>query len=98
MVSRLGSIPEARAIGRFDERAERLATRFWPGPLTLVVPVNPKGRTCELARAGLDTIALREPSHPVARALLELHDGPLAAPSANPSGKVLTCMPVESAR
>lgn len=88
LISHVPSIDMACEEGLLDERALTLAHTFWPGPLTLVVPVNPDGRTCELARAGLDTIALREPSHPVARALLELHDGPLAAPSANPSGKL----------
>ena len=78
LISHVPSIDMACEEGLLDERALTLAHTFWPGPLTLVVPVNPDGRTCELARAGLDTIALREPSHPVARALLELHDGPLA--------------------
>lgn len=72
----------------FDERAQRLAARFWPGPLTLVLPVAPAGRVCELARAGLQTVALRMPGHPVALELIRAFGSPLAAPSANRSGYI----------
>ena len=78
----------ARAHGRFGPTAARLANAFWPGPLTLVVPATPGCRVCLLARAGLDTLALRAPAHAVARALLEAAGLPLAAPSANRSGRV----------
>lgn len=71
-----------------DANARKLAEAFWPGPLTLVAPVARGGRICELARAGLDSVALRAPSHPVARALIEAAGVPLAAPSANRSGRV----------
>ena len=77
----------ARRIARFDDRAERLAARFWPGPLTLVLPVADETAVCDLARAGLDTVALRAPGHPLARALLQAFGGPLVAPSANRSGR-----------
>ncbi|MEL6862710.1 MAG: L-threonylcarbamoyladenylate synthase, partial [Pseudomonadota bacterium] len=64
------------------------AERHWPGPLTLVVQVAPTGTICDLARAGLDSIALRMPAHPIAEALIKSFGGPLVAPSANPSGKI----------
>lgn len=81
--------PEAAAgEGKLDERARALAERFWPGPLTLVVPVNPDGQSAELARAGLSTIGLRVPAHPVAQALLQAYGRPVFAPSANPSGRL----------
>ena len=88
LISHVASRDDAAREGALDTRAIALADAFWPGPLTLVVPVLPSANTCELARAGLATIALRVPRHPVARALLEAHGGPLAAPSANPSGRL----------
>lgn len=72
----------------FDERALALANAFWPGPLTLILPVSPTGSVCELARAGLSTLGVRVPSHPVAQELLHRYAKPLAAPSANPSGRL----------
>jgi L-threonylcarbamoyladenylate synthase len=74
--------------GRFSSAAVALAQAFWPGPLTLVVPAAPDCEIASLARAGLDTVALRVPAHPVARALLEAADVPIVAPSANLSGRV----------
>jgi len=72
----------ARAVAReWPEAAERLAEAFWPGPLTLVVPKRPL--VPDIATAGLDTVAVRVPSHPVARAILEAATVPIAAPSAN---------------
>jgi L-threonylcarbamoyladenylate synthase len=78
----------ARRLGRFDPAAERLAAAFWPGPLTLVLPKAPGSTVADLATAGLDTIALRVPAHPVARALLAAFGRPVVAPSANRSGHV----------
>jgi L-threonylcarbamoyladenylate synthase len=78
----------ARAIGRLDEMAETLAARFWPGPLTLVLARHPDTGLSDLVSAGLDTVAIRVPAHDGARALLYVADRPLAAPSANRSGKV----------
>jgi L-threonylcarbamoyladenylate synthase len=88
LISHVPSIDMARREGVMDERAEALAKAFWPGPLTLVLPAAPGGRTCELARAGLSTLALRIPAHPLALALLSSFEGPLSAPSANPSGRL----------
>ena len=62
--------------------AEILASAFWPGPLTLVAPARPGGGVCDLARAGLDTVAVRVPGHPLALAVLGKFGGPVAAPSA----------------
>jgi L-threonylcarbamoyladenylate synthase len=84
----VASLDLAVAEGQLDGRALALAERFWPGPLTLVAPVAAGGRTSELARAGLGTIGLRVPDHPLALALLEAFGGPVSAPSANPSGKL----------
>lgn len=78
----------ARRLAQFDERAEAVAAAFWPGPLTLVLPLRPEAGLSPLVTAGLGTVALRMPAHPLARRLLALSGLPLAAPSANPSGKV----------
>ncbi len=88
LISHVASIEAATREGVFDERAFALANELWPGPLTLGVPVADSARTCELARAGLTTIGLRVPQHPLARELLGAFDGPLSAPSANPSGRL----------
>lgn len=71
-----------------DARARELAAHFWPGPLTLVLPRAPGSRVALLAGAGLDTLAVRVPAHPLALALLRAAATPIAAPSANRSGRV----------
>lgn len=71
----------------------KLAERFWPGPLTLVAPRRPNGTVCPLARAGLDTVAVRVPAHPLFHALLTAFGRPLAAPSANASGRLSPTRP-----
>ncbi|CAN5277031.1 L-threonylcarbamoyladenylate synthase [soil metagenome] len=78
----------AREIGAFDARASRLAEAFWPGALTLVLPRRPGCGVSLLVSAGLPAIALRIPDHPVAQALLRAFGKPLAAPSANLSGRM----------
>lgn len=88
LISHLAEPEAAIAEGAFDESAVRLAAAFWPGPLTLVVPARPETRVCDLARAGLPSVALRVPAHPLAQALLSAVDRPVAAPSANRSGRV----------
>jgi L-threonylcarbamoyladenylate synthase len=81
-------IETARRHAIFSSDAEKLARAFWPGPLTLVLPVASTSRISLLARAGLDSVAVRSPSHETARALIEAAGAPLAAPSANRSGAV----------
>jgi L-threonylcarbamoyladenylate synthase len=88
LIAHCATLDEALALGDFDDNALALARRFWPGPLTLVVPAASGGSVCELARAGLATIAIRMPDHPVARAIIAAANCPLAAPSANRSGHV----------
>ncbi len=78
----------ALAEGTFSPEALALARAFWPGPLTLVVPVGPGCEVCDLARAGLDSVALRVPGSTVARSLLGLAGMPVVAPSANRSGRI----------
>lgn len=87
LIAHVADVSAARRIACFDERAEALAARFWPGPLTLVLPVADRAAVCELARAGLDTVAVRAPAHPVMQSLLEAFGGPIVAPSANRSGR-----------
>ncbi|MFC5081502.1 L-threonylcarbamoyladenylate synthase [Microvirga arabica] len=88
LISHLDSFESAQKQGVFDETARRLAEAFWPGPLTLVVPVAPTCTISDLARAGLDSVGLRVPAHPLAHALLQTTGRPVAAPSANRSGRV----------
>jgi L-threonylcarbamoyladenylate synthase len=76
------------AYAEFDPAADRLAAAFWPGPLTLVLRRQGDCKISPLASAGLDTIAIRSPAHPVARALIGASGLPLAAPSANPAGRL----------
>jgi len=88
LIVHIPGLSEAERLARFDERARRLAEAFWPGPLTLVVPLRNDAGIAPAVTAGLPTIALRCPAHPVIRALLEASGLPLAAPSANRSGAV----------
>jgi L-threonylcarbamoyladenylate synthase len=80
--------PAAEAIATFDADALALADAFWPGPLTLVLPIRADAAIASLVTAGLDTIALRVPAHRAMRALLAATGKPLAAPSANASGAI----------
>lgn len=88
LISHLPDLMAARRQGLFDANALALAKAFWPGPLTLVVPASAACEICELARAGLDSVALRVPAHPVAHAILQVAGRPIAAPSANRSGRI----------
>ena len=88
LISHVPDIAAARCLAVFDRRAEALAARWWPGPLTLVLPRRADCAVSLLACAGLDTVAIRVPAHSVARALLDAAGVPVAAPSANPSGAV----------
>jgi L-threonylcarbamoyladenylate synthase len=87
LIAHVADLATARRVARFDAAAERLAQAFWPGPLTLVLPIADPQAVCDLARAGLETVAVRAPAHPVAQAVLSAFGGPLVAPSANRSGR-----------
>jgi L-threonylcarbamoyladenylate synthase len=88
LIAHLHDIAAARKQGLFSAQALALAGAFWPGPLTLVVPISPGCSVCELARAGLPTIGLRVPAHAATLDVLERVDRPVVAPSANRSGHV----------
>jgi L-threonylcarbamoyladenylate synthase len=88
LIAHVASIEAAFTLGDFPPLAQKLALAFWPGPLTLVVPLKAGGSVCELARAGLESIAIRVPDHPLAQAVLAAAGRPVAAPSANRSGHV----------
>ena len=88
LIAHVADLTAARRIGRFDARALKLAEAFWPGPLTLVVPKTEGCPVADLATAGLDTVAIRIPAHPVAQAILRAFGGAVVAPSANISGHV----------
>lgn len=92
LIAHVASIEAAHATGIFSETAQRLARAFWPGPLTLVVPAAETSAVCELARAGLPSVAIRVPDHPVAVSILRRAGRPIAAPSANRSGHVSPSM------
>lgn len=88
LIVHVPSLAAAHSLARFDQRAEQLAAAFWPGPLTLVLPLREDAPIAAAVTAGLPTIALRCPAHPVMRAVIEASGLPLAAPSANRSGAV----------
>ncbi|MEQ9314319.1 MAG: L-threonylcarbamoyladenylate synthase [Henriciella sp.] len=88
LIAHVASADAAFMQGDFSDAAKSLADAFWPGPLTFVVHAVEATTVCDLARAGLPTLALRVPAHPVAQALLGQVGVPLVAPSANPSGRI----------
>lgn len=88
LIVHVAGVAMARRLALFDARAEKLARQFWPGPLTMVLPLAPKAGIAPAVTAGLPTIALRVPAHPVALAVLAALDLPLAAPSANRSTQI----------
>ena len=88
LIVHVADTADAEALSRFTPLTRQLADAFWPGPLTLVMMRQPGSPIADLATAGLETIAVRVPSHPVARALIAAAGRPLAAPSANRSGHV----------
>jgi L-threonylcarbamoyladenylate synthase len=88
LIAHVGDLSSAMRIARFDARAIALAEAFWPGPLTLVLPKTRDCPVADLATAGLETVAIRVPAHPVARDILRAFGGPVVAPSANLSGHV----------
>jgi L-threonylcarbamoyladenylate synthase len=88
LIVHVPDLAAAEQIAVFDDRSRTLAGRFWPGALTMVLPLRKIARIAPAVTAGLDTIALRCPAHPVMRAVLQACGVPLAAPSANASGVV----------
>jgi L-threonylcarbamoyladenylate synthase len=90
LIVHVADIGAARRLGMMGELEMTLAQAFWPGPLTLVIPKQPHCPVSKLATCGLDTLAVRIPSHAVALALLRAADRPIVAPSANRSGHVST--------
>jgi L-threonylcarbamoyladenylate synthase len=91
LIAHVANLAVAQRLTRFNDAAARLAVAFWPGPLTLVLPKDPAcslSAVSELATAGLETVAVRVPSHPVARDILAAFGRPVVAPSANRSGHV----------
>jgi L-threonylcarbamoyladenylate synthase len=88
LIVHVPDIAAAEAIGEFDHMARSLAALHWPGPLTLVVPLQPSSRIASIVTAGLPSIGLRVPAHPTIQALLRATGRPLAAPSANASGSI----------
>jgi L-threonylcarbamoyladenylate synthase len=87
LIAHVTGLEAAETLAALDERGRRLAQAFWPGPLTLVAPIRDEAAVSDLARAGLDTVAVRAPDHPLAQAVLAGFGGPVAAPSANRSGR-----------
>ena len=81
-------VGQAETVAEFDVQAQELAERHWPGPLTLVLPLRPGSPIASLVTAGLPTVAIRAPAHPAMRDLLVAAGRPLAAPSANASGRI----------
>ncbi len=98
LIVHVADVAQAKTLAHLDDRAERLAAAFWPGALTLVVPLRAGAPVAQAVTAGLPTIALRCPAHPVMRAVLAESGLALAAPSANASGKVSPTMADHVAR
>jgi len=88
LIAHILDLEMAKSLANFDPVSEKLAKKFWPGPLTLVLPILEGRKISELVTAGLGTIAMRAPRHPIARAVLREFNKPIAAPSANVSGKL----------
>ena len=88
LIVHVPDVETARDYVEWSDQADRLASAFWPGPLTLVLPVKTAAGLSPLVTADLPTVAIRVPAHPVARRLLQTFGGPVAAPSANPSGRI----------
>ncbi len=98
LIAHVPDLAAAKRIAAFDARAELVARAFWPGPLTLVLPLRSSAGVCNAARAGLPSIAIRVPAPKAARDLLRLAGVPIAAPSANPSGRLSPTRAIDVAR
>ncbi|PZO63736.1 MAG: threonylcarbamoyl-AMP synthase [Paracoccus denitrificans] len=88
LIVHVADLAAAERIAAFPPAARALANAFWPGPLTLVLPLRADAGIASLVTAGLSTIGIRVPAHPIAQTLLRRFNGPLAAPSANASGRI----------
>jgi L-threonylcarbamoyladenylate synthase len=88
LIAHVPGVREAQRFVQWSDAADKLAAKFWPGPLTFVLPRAERSPIALLATAGLDTVAIRAPAHPVAQALIRAAELPIAAPSANRSGAV----------
>ena len=88
LISHCADLAMAERYAIFSPLARKLAAAFWPGPLTLVLPLKANSGLSDLVTAGLDTVGLRVPAHPMARDLIAALGRPVAAPSANPSGRL----------
>ncbi len=88
LIVHVAELAAAETIAVFNAAARKLAAHYWPGPLTLVLPLRPNSSIASLVTAGLSTIAIRCPAHPTMQALLAATGKPLAAPSANRSGSI----------
>lgn len=88
LIVHVADLATAEEYAVFSDNARALARAFWPGALTLVLPLREGAGLSRLVSAGLPSVALRVPAHPVARALIAAFGGPVAAPSANPSGRI----------
>ncbi|MEC3862726.1 L-threonylcarbamoyladenylate synthase [Mesobacterium sp. TK19101] len=88
LIVHLADLARVQELVVWNDRAAALAQAFWPGPLTMVLPLRPGAPVSKLVTAGLDTLAVRMPANDTARALLHAFDGPVAAPSANRSGQI----------
>ncbi len=88
LIAHVSSVEMAKDYVEWSEVADVLASAFWPGPLTLVLPLKPNSAIAPTVTAGLETLAIRLPAHPLAQQVLEHTGRPVAAPSANPSGRI----------
>lgn len=93
LIVHVADIAAAQNYGVWSDMADRLAQAFWPGPLTLVLPLRADAGLSPLVTAGQESVAIRVPAHPIAQALLRASGAPLAAPSANPSGRISPTQP-----
>ena len=88
LIVHVSDVGMAKRLVEWNDQADHLARAFWPGPLTLVLPMRTDAGVSKLVSAGLPTVAIRIPRHPIAQSMLRAFGGPVAAPSANLSGKI----------
>lgn len=93
LIVHVAGLDVAEEYAEFSDTARRLAAAFWPGPLSMVLPLRAGAGLSERVTAGLDTVAIRVPAHPLGHSLLTAFNGPVAAPSANISGRISPTTP-----